>query len=250
MQHKIISFPTAAANCEDCRWSRLCVMRNLDATERAELARFVTSSGPIKQGEQIFRQGDPLTAFHVIRAGSVKTYFDSQDGCEQAVAYLFPGDLLGFDALAEQRHPTSAMALETTSYCTIPYERVESLASKLPRFWHEVMSAAARQADADHHHAMLLGQKSAPARLASFLLDLSQRFAIRGCSKTEFNLSMSRQEIANYLAVAVETISRLFTELHRTKVIAVDRRFVKILSLPALEALANEGAQHGIRIAS
>ena len=66
---------------------------------------------------------------------------------------------------------------------------------------------------------------------------------------TEFNLSMSRQEIANYLAVAVETISRLFTDLQRREVIAVDRRFVKILSLPALQELACNSAQLGSRTA-
>jgi CRP/FNR family transcriptional regulator, anaerobic regulatory protein len=237
--NNVVSFPSAA-NCTNCRWSRACIARDLDPAGLAELSRYVTHCGPLEHGERLFRQGDKLSALYLLRSGSMKTYLDSEDGCEQSVAFLFPGDMLGFDAVAIGHHATSAVALETTAYCAIPYDRVIGLAAKLPGLMHQVMRAAASQIMATHDHVLQLGQKSAPARLASFLLDLSHRFETRGCSKTEFNLSMSRQEIANYLAVAVETISRLFTDLQRRGVIVVDRRLVKIQSLPALQAVASD----------
>lgn len=240
MNSNLIAFPPIRDNCTTCRWSRACIARALDPRGLAELARYVTHGGPIRHGEQLYRQGDKLEALYVLRAGSIKVYLDSEDGCEQALAFLYPGDMFGFDAIANNRHPTSAVALETAAYCAIPYERVMALGAKMPSVSHEVMRAAATGVMAAHHHVMLLGQKSAPARFAMFLLDLSARLAARGCSKTEFNLSMSRQDIANYLAVAVETISRLFTDLDHRGVIAVDRRLVKILSLPALEAVARD----------
>jgi CRP/FNR family transcriptional regulator len=241
MQTNVISFPASAVSCANCRWSKFCVARNLDAAGKAEVSKHVICSGPIRRGEHLFRQGDALQAFHVVRAGSVKSYLDSEDGCEQAIGFHYPGDMLGFDALAEGRYSTSAVALETTAYCSIPYDRVLTLANALPALWQEVMRAAAGQVMEAQNHALLLGQKSAPARLANFLLYLSNRFAARGLSRTEFNLSMSRQEIANYLAVAVETISRLFTELQRQGMIEVDRRFVRILSTDGLKELAYEG---------
>lgn len=182
-----------------------------------------------------------MNAFYMLRAGSVKSYLDSEDGCEQVAAFHFPGDILGFDAMAERRHMSSAIALETVAYCTIPYERVMSLITSVPGLWSALMRGAASHIVDAEQHALLLGQKSAPARLASFLLALSHRFAARGCSATEFNLSMSRQDIANYLAVAVETISRLFTDLQRKGALTVDRRFIRISSVKALEDMANEG---------
>ncbi len=249
MNSNVLSFPPILTNCTNCRWSRACIARALDPNGLVELSRHASHPGPLKQGAQLFRQGDKLEALFVLRSGSIKTYLDSEDGCEQSIAFLFPGDMVGFDAIAGNRHPTSAVALETTAYCAIPYERVMSLAAKTPHLLQEVMRAAATHVMAAHSHVLLLGQKSAPARLAAFLLDLSARFAVRGCSRTEFNLSMSRQEIANYLAVAVETISRLFTDLQHREVIAVDRRFVKILSLPALEAVARDAAPQRVRSA-
>ena len=249
IMHNVISFPPIAANCSTCRWSGFCFARDLNPAALAELSRYVIHSGPIKHGDALFRQGDKLQALYVVRAGSVKTYLDSDDGCEQIVGFQLPGDLVGFDAIAESRHPTSAVALETTAYCAIPYERVTALASKFPGLWSGVMRAAAAQVMAGENHVLVVGQKSAPARLAKFLLGLSDGFRTRGCSRTEFNLSMSRQDIANYLAVAVETISRLFTDLQRRKVIAVDRRFVQILSRPALQELACDSALLGARTA-
>ncbi|MBI2799806.1 MAG: helix-turn-helix domain-containing protein [Gammaproteobacteria bacterium] len=247
--HNVILFPPIAANCSNCRWSGFCFAQNLDSVALAEFSRQVIHSGPIRRGNTLFRQGDKLKSLYVIRAGSVRTYLDSEDGCEQSVAFLYPGDLLGFDAVAENRHPTTAVALETTAYCAIPYDRVVALAGKFPGLWHGVIRTAAAQVTAGQNHVLLVGQKSAPARLAKFLLCLSEGFVTRGCSRTEFNLSMSRQEIANYLAVAVETISRLFSDLQRRGVIAVDRRFVQILSLPALQELACDSAQLRTRTA-
>jgi CRP/FNR family transcriptional regulator len=182
-----------------------------------------------------------MNALYMVRAGSVKSYIDSEDGCEQVAAFHFPGDILGFDALAERRHMSSAMALETVAFCTVPYDRVLDLAASVPGLWSALMRGAANHIVGAEQHTMLLGQRTAPARLAAFLLSLSHRFAARGCSPVEFNLPMSRQDIANYLAVAVETISRLFTDLQRRGALQVDRRFVKIRQIKVLEALASEG---------
>lgn len=251
MLNNVISFPPptspgAVASCTNCRSSNACLVRSLDPAQRNDLAKYVLTSAPIKRGEHLFRQGETMNGLYMLRAGSVKSYIDSADGCEQVAAFHFPGDILGFDAIAERRHMSSAIALETAAFCSIPYERVMSLAAAVPGFWTALMRGAAHRIVDAEQHALLLGQKSAPARLAAFLLGLSHRFSARGCSRNEFNLSMSRQDIANYLAVAVETISRLFTELQRQGAITVDRRFVRIRSIEALEIMAVGGQTLGI----
>ncbi len=246
MADNIINFPPLYATCGNCRWSKFCVARALEPESRAQAARNLVCSGPLHRGAHLFRQGDELKSLYLVRSGSVKAYVDSEDGCEQTVAFHFPGDLLGFDAIAGDLHQSSAVALETTAVCSIPYVRLATVAIEVPTLWNELMRAAAMQLMDKQSHALLLGQKSAQARFANFLLFISNRYAARGCSRTEFNLSMSRQEIANYLAVAVETISRLFTDLQRRGVLEVDRRFVRIVSLDSLSGLAHEGRALGV----
>lgn len=111
------------------------------------------------------------------------------------------------------------------------------------------MRSAARQMMEKNNHALLLGQKSAQAFRQPPAVS-SNRFAARGCSRTEFNLSMPRQDIANYLSLAVETVSRLFGDLQIQGIISVDRRYVRILSLEKPRAIAGESANAAARLGS
>jgi CRP/FNR family transcriptional regulator len=84
---------------------------------------------------------------------------------------------------------------------------------------------------------LLLGKKSAEERLAAFLISMSKRLQKRGLSPTDFYLSMSRHEIGNYLGLAVETVSRLFTRFQDDGLMLVDRKHIQLLNLEALDAL-------------
>ena len=245
MDGNIVGFSPVHTACSTCRWSRFCVARHAEVDNRNGVAKGPMCGAPLRRGTHLFRQGDELKSLYVVRAGSVKCYTDSEDGCEQTIAFQFPGDLLGFDGIGGGAFQSSVVALETTAVCALPLPRGPQSAMESSAVTADLMRAVASQLIDRQNHALLLGQKSAQARMSTFLLGLSARFAARGCSRTEFNLSMSRQEIANYLAVAVETISRLFSDLQRRGVLAVDRRFVRILSLPKLELMAHEGKGTG-----
>jgi len=94
-----------------------------------------------------------------------------------------------------------------------------------------------REITADQHMLMLLGKRTAEERLASFLLSLSTRYKQRGLSETEFNLPMSRQDIGNYLGLAIETVSRLFAQFQDKEILKVNRRQITILNLDRLKAM-------------
>jgi CRP/FNR family transcriptional regulator len=241
MDGNVISFSQPSASCGNCHWSTFCVPKHPELDGRNALAKVGACTAPLRRGVHLFRQGDELKNLFIVRSGSVKCYTDSEDGLEQTIAFQFPGDLLGFDGIGVGAHQSSIVALETTAVCALPLPKAPQVAYESSAISGELMRAAASQLIDRQNHALMLGQKSAQARMCSFLLALSNRFGARGCSRTEFNLSMSRQEIANYLAVAVETISRLFSDLQRKDVLAVDRRFVRILSLPRLMEMAHEG---------
>lgn len=260
MRGNVFDFPKLAVSCGECQWSRSCVAHgfavagagtstvvNTGANEEGPGLR---CSAPLKRNTHVFQQGEPLEFLYILRSGSAKSYFDNADGLEQIVAFHYPGDLLGFDAVANGHHQTAVVALETASLCRIPFSSIEQVASRTPKLWAEVMRSAARQMMEKNNHALLLGQKSAQARFASLLLYLSNRFAARGCSRTEFNLSMPRQDIANYLSLAVETVSRLFGDLQTQGIISVDRRYVRILSLDKLRGIAGESANAAARLGS
>lgn len=240
MAGKVVDFPTYAVSCEECSWSGTCIARGLPRQTVALPG--LRCSAPIKRNVHVFRQGDDFDALYVLRSGSAKCYFDNADGLEQIVSFHYPGELLGFDALAGGQHPSSVVALETAALCRIPVQSLEALAADAPAAWAEITRAAARQLIERNNHVLMLGQKSAQARFASLLLSLSGRFAARGLSAVEFHLSMPRQDIANYLSLAVETVSRLFGELQQAGVIDVNRRHVRIRSLEALRRIAAEGA--------
>ncbi len=250
MRSNVFDFPKLSVTCGECQWSRSCVAQGLAVASAGGDGPGLRCSAPLKRNAHVFQQGEALEFLYILRSGSAKTYFDNADGLEQIVAFHFPGDLLGFDAVANGHHQTAVVALETASVCRIPFTSIESVASRTPALWAEVMRAAARQMMEKNNHALLLGQKSAQARFASLLLYLSNRFAARGCSRTEFNLSMPRQDIANYLSLAVETVSRLFGDLQAQGIIAVERRYVRILSLERLRAIAGESAHAAARIGS
>lgn len=248
MQGNIIDFPKASVTCGFCPWARACVVEGLSAgSEETSAQRCVA---PTKRGQHILRQGDRLESLYVLRSGSAKSYFDSSDGLEQIVAFHYPGELLGFDAVGDGRHQSSIVALETAALCRISYTELEQSMLQSPKLWQEVMRAASRQMLDKNAHVLMLGQKSAAGRFASFLLDVSGRLAARGCSRSEFNLSMSRQDIANYLSLAVETVSRLFGEMQACGALTVDRRFVQIRSFEILQSVAGEGASGASRVTS
>jgi CRP/FNR family transcriptional regulator, anaerobic regulatory protein len=152
------------------------------------------------------------------------------DGHEQVTGFHLPGELVGLDAINSDEHPCAARALETTSVCEIPYDRLEELSTQIPSLQHQLLRVMSKEILRDENMMMLLGKKSADQRLASLLLSISSRNQQRGFSPREFNLSMSRN--------AVETVSRLFTRFREDNLLTVQRKNVKIHNLDQLHEIA------------
>ena len=112
-----------------------------------------------------------------------------------------------------------------------------------PSLQHQMYRLLSKEIAQDTDMLLLLGKKNAEERLATFLLSLSQRLRKRGLSPSDFHLSMSRHEIGNYLGLAVETISRLFTRFQEDGLMCVDRKHIQLLNLVALESLVGSGGQ-------
>ena len=220
--------------CAVCSLKELCLPRGLDGEDFALLDSLVERRGPFHESDHLFRVGDRFQALYAVRAGSYKSYTLDSEGREHVLGFHLPGELLGLDAIYPGRHLCNALALDTASVCVLPYEQLSDLAGHLTGLRSQILRLMSKDI-ADN--ATLAGDFTAEERLAAFLNGLSERFRQRGYSPTEFHLSMSRRDIANYLRLATETVSRVFARFEKDGLIAVDRRAVHLLDLPRLRSL-------------
>jgi CRP/FNR family transcriptional regulator, anaerobic regulatory protein len=234
----VITLQGFSRACADCQLQDLCLPIGISRSDVDRLDQIVSRKRPLQRGAALFNQGDHFGALYAIRSGSIKSFSVSDDGREQINAFHLPGEILGLDAISDSSHPSSAVALETTSVCELPFDRLHALAHEIKGLQHQLLRVMSRELNADERFMRILASRNAEERLAGFLLNLSSRHGMRGYSSTEFNLSMSRHDIANYLGLAVETVSRLFTRFQQDGLIEAQRKAVKILQREALAEMA------------
>ncbi len=225
--------------CSNCTLFELCLPVGIAESDLNLLEHIIKPRRPVQRSEYLFQMGQKFESIYAIRSGSVKTYTLTEDGREQVTGFHLAGELVGLDAISSEYHSCTAKALETTSVCELPYGQLEDLWSRIPSLPRQLLRIMSKEVLHDQSLMTLLGKKSAEERLASYLLSLSTRLGQRGFSPNEFNLSMSRNDIGNYLGLAVETVSRLFTRFQDQKILTVQRRNVRIHDLGALRRIAS-----------
>jgi CRP/FNR family transcriptional regulator, anaerobic regulatory protein len=221
--------------CSTCAFSAACLERGYDKNHLRELHVLVQHIGPFREDEHIFREGDPFTAIAAVRAGTVKTYVTDSEGREQVLGFFLPGEIIGLNAISQARYPCNAVALDSVLLCRFSFPNIAALATRMPGLQEQLF----RLLSLDIGKASLLaGNFTADERMAAFLISISRRYAARGFSATRFRLTMSRTDIANYLRLATETVSRVFRRFQDDGYIAVDRREIELCKPDAIEELA------------
>ncbi|UHD15353.1 fumarate/nitrate reduction transcriptional regulator Fnr [Thiocapsa bogorovii] len=242
--HKVISLETIRVACRNCSLSSLCLPMGLAPDDVERLDEIVKRTRPLHRGDFLFRDGDRFRSLYVVKTGSVKTFAPSPEGGEQVLGFHLPGEVIGLDAIDKDIHACSAKVLETSAICEVPFTRLEELTATIPSLQHQMYRLLSKEIGHDTDMLLLLGKKNAEERLAAFLLSLSKRLHKRGLSATDFYLSMSRHEIGNYLGLAVETVSRLFTRFQDDGLMNVDRKHIQLLDVSTLESLVGGAGQN------
>lgn len=209
----------------------------LDASDLDKLEVLIERKKPLQPREGVFLSGEPFTSIYAVRSGSIKSFCIDADGREQVTGFYFPGELFGWDGLANEHYQNTAIALETTSLCEIPYEKLDNLGNSIPSVQKYVMKLISREINADQQLIALLAGNSAQQKLASLLLSISDRLVQQKLSSTRLWLPMSRGEIGNYLGLTVETVSRVLGHFQRKKYLAVNKKEIEILNKKALRDL-------------
>jgi CRP/FNR family transcriptional regulator len=171
--------------------------------------------------------------------GTFKALHIAEDGYEQVLGFAGRGEVLGYDALCQGLHPTTAVALEDSTVYALALPDVFALFQRLPALDRALHLTLSRQLMHQVEIANLMAAVSAEVRLARFLVQLSERMAERGQSPRRLLLRMSRRDIASHIGVAHETVSRSFGVLMHLGCLAVCNREVEILDLERLKACAS-----------
>lgn len=227
--------------CSTCAFSAACLERGYDKGRLRDLHVLVEHVGPFHEGDHIFREGDPFNAIAAIRAGTAKTYVTDLEGREQVQGFFLPGEVIGLSAISQSRYPCNAVALETVLLCRFSFPKMAMLAAEMPGLQEQLF----RLLSADIGKATLLaGDFRAEERMAAFLLVLSNRYAVVGLSARRIRLAMSRTDIANYIRLAPETVSRILKRFQQDELIVVDRREVELLDMERLRDIAHNVLRH------
>ena len=186
--------------------------------------------------DSLFSIGDYFEGVYALRSGSAKSFITSRGGEEHITKFYYPGDMLGIDGFDAHIHTQTVRFLETSSVCLIKESEIKSLIQTSSDFRDGLLQSMSHSLACDSSMLMCLSTCSSEQKVARFLLDLSIKFSERGLSGKEFMLSMTRTDIANYLGMAIETVSRIFASFQQKQIIAVQLRHLTILDFAALNS--------------
>lgn len=218
--------------------SPLSLSAGLSVLEVERLGALIIDRIKVKEGSALYRTGDPLRSLYAVRVGSFKTRMVSIDGQERIVGFQMAGDMLGLDAISTQHYACDALALEDSEVCSIHFSRLEKLTQGMPALQHNLSKLLSREIVRNHQMLMLMGNMNADERLATFLLNLSQRLSMLGNSPRAFVLKMRRDDIGSYLGLRLETICRCIARLQVQALVEICGRDVKIVDMHGLKCLA------------
>ncbi|MNG98874.1 Transcriptional activator protein Anr [compost metagenome] len=215
--------------CKTCSLAPLCLPGSASPEEVDMLDDVVKHVRAMKENDFLFRQGDSFNSIYVIRSGVLKSVCLSETGEEKIIGIHLPGESIGLSGLGSEAYPVSVQALESTEVCEIPFAPLDELLIRLPQIRRHLMRAMSSEIRNTQQMTRLHSKKAADARVVSLLVNLSARFHSLGYAANQLHLSISRNEIGNYLGLAGETVSRVFTRLQQNGQIEVDGKQVRLL---------------------
>jgi CRP/FNR family transcriptional regulator, anaerobic regulatory protein len=201
----------------------------------------------VHRGQSLLVSGQPFENLYLTLSGSFKATLNEADGTQQIVAFPLRGDLIGLDAIQCGRYPVTVTALEEANVAVIPHRELVEFSLTCPMLEQAFMEAVSAELLRNYQAMRAMGALGAEARLARFLHDLGQRMARFGFSPRAFRLTMTRADIASYLGLSIETVSRAFTSLAARGLVEVNRRNICILNRERLSH-AEEFAPHSLQV--
>lgn len=214
--------------CQECGLRKLCFPFGLEQSDVLRLDALVHRKPVIKKGDKLFSSGQLFQSVYAIKAGGFKLYAPQLNGEEKLIGFYLPGDILGVDALSSGVHDSTAVAFENASVCEIPFKELEQLSLQIPTLNRQLLSVMGKELSDERMRGELLSRKSAEGRLSLFILWLSQRQRRRGYNDELFQLNLLHKDIAEYLGLTPETISRVLARFNDENIVEWRQKQVRI----------------------
>lgn len=229
--------------CGPCAYRNLCLPLGLNERQLAVVEGALGRRRRVARDDALFREGQPFGNLYAVRFGHFMTTRADHHGEPYVTGFHMAGELLGMDAIGSGVHASAAIALEDAEVCELPYARLQRLLIDFPQLMEHFHRILSREIQREQSAIRFLGILRADERVASLLLNLSSRYAMRGFSPRRFQLRMSREQMARYLGLKLETVSRLLGRFREQGLIALAHRDVEILDMRRLEGIAAGAAR-------
>lgn len=226
-------------NCANCFVRKQCLIPTIPEDERNKLRDYVHYRVNKPKGQMIYKNGDSFSSIYMIASGALKSEVGLSNGHSQITDFHFPGEIMGLDGLQNWHYHTDAIALENIELCTINLKKLNGMLVEMPVFRDNLFSALSQNVNKLNQHLMAMGSLKADKKLAWFLQGIAERVSKLGLHANEYHLQMSREDIASYLGLKIETISRSFTQLHDLGLIESTNRRVNITNPKKLNEMIN-----------
>lgn len=211
-----------------CHLLRTRVPSSLDASQIVFPIRKLAAS------RDLVRIGQPLESIYLVRSGSFKSVVTLPSGSEQVIGFPMAGDMVGLDAVCDRIHASTVVALEHSTVVAMPYQVLVGLGAQSREMEELLLRATSRELLAQRQPLSNMSTVGAEVRVARFLLQLGARYEQLGYSGRRLQLRMTRRDIAAYLGLSLETVSRSFTALATMGYIRVNHRDLELLDTDAL----------------
>jgi CRP/FNR family transcriptional regulator, anaerobic regulatory protein len=192
----------------------------------------------LRRHETLHRTGEQLSALFIVRLGILKSLTLSEDGLVQVTDFLMATDVIGLDGICTGRHQSEVVALDDSEVFVLPYAQCEQWSRASAHGQRLMARTLASKIERGHEHMIMLGTMHMEQRVATFLLDLSERFGRFGYSRSQFMFRMTREEIGSYLGLKLETVSRALSHLQRQGFVQLQGKSIALLDFPALRRIS------------
>lgn len=231
------------ASCSNCGLHKICFPTGLGQADVSRLDSIVDRRPPLHKGDHLFRAGELFSSLYAVKAGVIKVYMLNDQGEEQILGFYLPGDVLGVDALSTKTHQYNAVSLDTSSVCSIPFDQLESLSLQIPALNHQVYCLMSKSVIDGRLHSEILSKRNADQRLAHFIWNLSQRYLSRGYVHTDFRFGVLHRDVATFLGLTPETVSRILAKFAQEEIVYWKRKEIKIIDMERLRQLAKDNTE-------
>jgi len=232
MKHPDIPVPF----CDKCALETGAIFRYLTRDE-VDMINFEKEFRQFRRGDVLYNEGSRISGFYCIHSGIIKVFKTGFDGKEQIIRFAKPGDIIAYrSVLSNEVACTSAKVIEDSQVCFIPAEILISLVKSNSSYAHELLKLACHELGEANSFITDIAQKTVRERLAAILLLLVHDFGLD--EQNYLQISLTREELANIVGTATESVIRLLSEFKADKLVELTGRKIKVLDKKGLEKIS------------